>query len=232
MTIAGVNGLAGFVMVGYGLGARMRPLFFGSLWLLLCAAGLAAIRGLWFSPIEAFVPLLNIRAVVMLVLVFGFFGVRTILAKSAGVFDWEEEFVAVASYVPIILLLVLFSAEGWDFFEREKALMAVGMSGDLAEKSVRIHNLQHLTLSSVWLVFSILLMLFGLLRRERGHRFLAIGLFGIAILKIFIYDLSFLDTLYRIFSFVGLGLILLAVSYLYQRYREVIVGSPPPPTGS
>jgi uncharacterized membrane protein len=62
----------------------------------------------------------------------------------------------------------------------------------------------------------------------------AIGLFGIAILKIFLYDLSFLERLYRIFSFVGLGVILLLVSYLYQRYKEIIlspsraVESPPP----
>jgi uncharacterized membrane protein len=52
---------------------------------------------------------------------------------------------------------------------------------------------------------------------------LAIALFGVAILKIFIYDLSFLETLYRIFSFIGLGLILLVVSYLYQRYKDVIM---------
>jgi uncharacterized membrane protein len=54
---------------------------------------------------------------------------------------------------------------------------------------------------------------------------LAFALFGVSILKIFIYDLSFLDTLYRIFSFLGLGVILLAVSYLYQRYRGIILGS-------
>jgi len=53
----------------------------------------------------------------------------------------------------------------------------------------------------------------------------AIVLFGVSIVKIFIYDLSFLDTLYRIFSFVGLGVILLVVSYLYQRYRGIILGS-------
>ncbi len=232
MAVAGVNGLAGFALVGLGLGARMRPLFYGSLWLLLGAAGLAALRGLWYSPIEAFIPILNIRVVVMLLMVFGFFGLRRVLAQSPDVFEWGKEFTAIASYVPVILLLVLFSAEGWDFFEREKVLTAALGSGDSAGESDRLHNLQHLTLSSVWLIFSIVLMLFGLLKRERGLRFLAIGLFGIAILKIFIYDLSFLDTLYRIFSFVGLGVILLAASYLYQRYRDVIVGNPSPPAAS
>jgi uncharacterized membrane protein len=63
----------------------------------------------------------------------------------------------------------------------------------------------------------------GLLRRVRSLRIIAIVLFGIAILKIFFYDLSFLETLYRIISFIGLGIILLTVSYLYQRYRSAIV---------
>ena len=58
--------------------------------------------------------------------------------------------------------------------------------------------------------------------RTQRLRIISIILFGVTILKIFIYDLSFLETLYRIFSFVGLGLILLATSYLYQRYRSVI----------
>ncbi|MBM3708774.1 MAG: DUF2339 domain-containing protein, partial [Actinobacteria bacterium] len=53
----------------------------------------------------------------------------------------------------------------------------------------------------------------------------AIGLFYLTILKVFLYDLASLDTLYRIFSFVGLGLILLATSYLYQRYRTIVLGS-------
>jgi len=63
----------------------------------------------------------------------------------------------------------------------------------------------------------------GPLEEAAELRLQAIALFGIAILKIFIYDLSFLETLYRIFSFVGLGVVLLAVSYLYQRYRHVIL---------
>ena len=57
-------------------------------------------------------------------------------------------------------------------------------------------------------------------------RLIAMVTFGITILKIFIYDLSFLDTVYRICSFIALGMILLAVSFLYQRYRSLIVGPP------
>jgi uncharacterized membrane protein len=66
-------------------------------------------------------------------------------------------------------------------------------------------------------------MVLGIWKRVRLLRVVAFVLFGITILKIFIYDLSFLETLYRIFSFIGLGVILLAVSYLYQRYKGIIL---------
>ncbi len=42
--------------------------------------------------------------------------------------------------------------------------------------------------------------------------------------KVFLYDLSTLDSVYRIASFIALGLLLLAGAYAYQRLRP-----PPPP---
>ncbi len=52
---------------------------------------------------------------------------------------------------------------------------------------------------------------------------LSIVVFGVTILKIFFYDLSYFETLYRIFSFVGLGVILLTVSYLCQKNKDIIL---------
>ena len=68
-------------------------------------------------------------------------------------------------------------------------------------------------------------MVIGFWRSVRTIRILAFVLFGITILKIFIYDLSYLETLYRIVSFVGLGIILMTVSFIYQRYKYIILGS-------
>ena len=53
-------------------------------------------------------------------------------------------------------------------------------------------------------------------------RMAAIALFSVTILKIFLWDLAFLSGLYRIFSFIGLGIILLAVSFAYQRFKNLI----------
>jgi uncharacterized membrane protein len=45
----------------------------------------------------------------------------------------------------------------------------------------------------------------------------ALSLFGLVVIKVFIYDSSFLERFYRIVSFLILGLVLLVVSFLYQR---------------
>jgi uncharacterized membrane protein len=46
------------------------------------------------------------------------------------------------------------------------------------------------------------------------------ALFGLSVLKVFLVDLSSLGGLYRILGFIGLGVTLLAVSFVYQRQRK------------
>lgn len=62
----------------------------------------------------------------------------------------------------------------------------------------------------------------GFLARERVLRLSGLALLFVCILKLFVYDLSALAPLPRIFSFVVLGLVLLAVSWTYTRYRDQI----------
>jgi uncharacterized membrane protein len=80
----------------------------------------------------------------------------------------------------------------------------------------------------VWLAYAILVMGLGIWRRARWMRLGAMALFAFIILKVFIYDLSFLGAVYRPISFAGLGVILLAVSFLYQRYRSILLLSSAP----
>jgi Predicted membrane protein (DUF2339) len=56
--------------------------------------------------------------------------------------------------------------------------------------------------------------------RERILRLQGLALLLACILKLFVYDLRNLETMYRILSFVALGLIMLGVSWIYTRFRE------------
>jgi hypothetical protein len=64
------------------------------------------------------------------------------------------------------------------------------------------------------------LLLAGFPLRERVLRLQGLALLLLCILKLFIYDLRNLETLYRILSFITLGLILLGVSWVYTRFRD------------
>jgi hypothetical protein len=67
---------------------------------------------------------------------------------------------------------------------------------------------------------AILAIAAGLYLARRPIRLGGIALFLFSILKVFVYDLSELDTLPRIFSFIVLGLLLIGASWAYTKYRQ------------
>ena len=77
-----------------------------------------------------------------------------------------------------------------------------------------------LALSFIWALCASAFIAAGLWRGYAPIRYLAIGLFGLTVVKVFLVDLSALGGIYRISGFVGVGLVLLAVSFAYQRSRR------------
>jgi uncharacterized membrane protein len=75
-------------------------------------------------------------------------------------------------------------------------------------------------LSAFWSVTGLAALVYGLLRDERRFRLGGLALLGIAIVKVFLYDLASLDEIYRVLSFIALGLLLLASAFAYQRIRR------------
>ena len=65
-------------------------------------------------------------------------------------------------------------------------------------------------------------LIVGLRRRHAAVRSVALCWLMITVVKVFLYDLSTLSSIYRVVSFFALGLLLLAGAYAYQRLR------PPP----
>ncbi|MBA0085226.1 MAG: DUF2339 domain-containing protein, partial [Acidobacteria bacterium Pan2503] len=101
--------------------------------------------------------------------------------------------------------LFALSLELWDYFARRVGL---GIDSRLA---------QHLSLSILWTAYASALIALGIHRKSVLLRWQALSLFGFVVIKVFIYDSSFLERFYRIVSFFILGLVLLVVSFLYQR---------------
>lgn len=77
-------------------------------------------------------------------------------------------------------------------------------------------------LTVVWGLEGLALLGAGFPLRERVLRLEGLVVLLVCILKLFVYDLRNLETMYRILSFVALGLILLGVSWIYTRFRARI----------
>ncbi|MFC1496370.1 DUF2339 domain-containing protein [Candidatus Margulisiibacteriota bacterium] len=73
-----------------------------------------------------------------------------------------------------------------------------------------------------WGISGVLLLIIGFLLRDKFLRLASLVLLLICIMKLFLYDLSGLDIIYRIISFIVLGVLLLGVSWGYTQFREKI----------
>lgn len=72
-------------------------------------------------------------------------------------------------------------------------------------------------LSAIWTVYATVLFALGMSRHQALLRWLGLALFGWTIFKVFVVDLAALNVMYRILSFLVLGVVLVAVSIWYQR---------------
>ncbi len=79
----------------------------------------------------------------------------------------------------------------------------------------RIH--EQFSYSAWFMLFGAILLAVGFWRRSSFLRWQALFLLALAIAKVFLVDMSELSQGYRILSFLGLGALLLAVSFAYQR---------------
>lgn len=74
-------------------------------------------------------------------------------------------------------------------------------------------------LSIAWVVIGAGAFATGLVRRISVARLFGLGLLSVATAKVFLFDLAALDVAYRVLSFIGLGGVLLASSFVASRFR-------------
>jgi uncharacterized membrane protein len=82
-----------------------------------------------------------------------------------------------------------------------------------------------LRLSGLWALAGVGALVLGLRRDLAAVRVGALGLLGVTVAKVFVYDLATQEASYRVASFLGLGVLLLAAAFAYQRLRPVVTSS-------
>jgi len=78
----------------------------------------------------------------------------------------------------------------------------------------------------LWGISSFVMMLLGLRLENRQMRVISLSLFGLIVVKLFAVDVWEMSEGGRIISFITLGVILLVVSFLYQKLKKLLVETP------
>jgi hypothetical protein len=95
---------------------------------------------------------------------------------------------------------------------------------DLGVAELGVRQVGQALLSAAWALAGVAALVAGLVRDRPALRRGALALLGLTVGKVFLYDLASLTSLYRVASFIVLGLLLLAGAYAWQRVRPGPVG--------
>jgi hypothetical protein len=87
----------------------------------------------------------------------------------------------------------------------------------------------HTALSALWGIAALTLYVVGLARDRRELRVVGLALLGLALVKLFLYDLRSLSSITRSLSFLAVGAILLAAGFFAERLVRPGAGGPAPP---
>jgi uncharacterized membrane protein len=116
----------------------------------------------------------------------------------------ERPYAAVAGVAANILTLIWLSLEARGAIESARVLT--------------------FSISAIWAAYAAVLLAIGIAARLRSARLLAIGIFGVTLIKMVGGDLWSIGPIHRIVSFAGIGALLLACSLLFHRVKHVVLG--------
>ena len=78
-------------------------------------------------------------------------------------------------------------------------------------------------LTIVWAIFSFVIMWLGMKYKYKTLRIISLSIFTLALLKLFLLDISNISEGGKIAAFIMLGILLLIISFMYQRLKKIII---------
>lgn len=201
------------ILFGFGAYREVRAVrHAGTALLALSFIGIFLFGGTYVSSlVSAYVPVFSTRTA-------AYWVVGGALLACAGLLQGRTESTSERRHYTVFhlawtfLFLVWGTVEVLSYFQ----YLVVTTERGLTEQ---LQNLRQLAVSGAWLIGAALVMTLGRWQDIPALRAAAIVYLGCTVVKVFVFDLMFLDTLYRIAAFLGLSAILIAVSYLYYRNR-------------
>jgi uncharacterized membrane protein len=125
---------------------------------------------------------------------------------------WVSAFVGVQAFASYIL---------WK--ERSASRMLASLSFVLFIVFIAF-NWSGLTVTLLWLLTAIILFTWGVMKHSPSARMGAIILMGLTLLKLVVLDSMTFTTVQKVISYIILGILLLVVSFSYQKFKTRIFG--------
>lgn len=117
-----------------------------------------------------------------------------------------------------ILTFLLLNIEIADYFSIGPTL-TFSFTGNFA---------RDMTYSIAWALYAFALLLIGMRKKTRWVRYSGVALLALTLAKLFLHDLVNLGPLYRIGAFIGVAIILIVASFVYQRFLVPKAEKPTP----
>jgi hypothetical protein len=89
---------------------------------------------------------------------------------------------------------------------------------------MRYDGIYKLAISILFGIFALALVAYGINKSKRHLRIAAIVLFAFTLVKLFLYDLAEMGTISKTIAMISLGVLLLIVSFLYNKFKDIIFG--------
>lgn len=118
-----------------------------------------------------------------------------------------------------VLTFLLLNIEIADYFSVGPTL-TFSFSGNFA---------RDMTYSIAWALYAFALLLVGMKQKTGWVRYAGVVLLLVTLTKLFLHDLGNLSQLYRIGAFIGVAIILIVASFVYQRFLVPKIKESPPP---
>lgn len=187
------------------IGIRARNAIFRAAGLLLWLASIAHLADGYFDTPAGFTAIVNERSLATLfVLAIGY---ALTWALSARPTPEGPPIRAALHVVSSLLALMWISAEITSYW-------------NVRYETPQAYLYEELMLSLGWGLYGAAAVVAGLWRAYAPLRYIGITVIAITVLKVFFVDLWGLGGIYRVIGFVTLGVLLVLVSYLYQRSRR------------
>ena len=181
--------------------------------------------------------------------VFGLLGLNNPILFSIDVGGVAINLLLLAYALPAVLALLLsYAVAGRRPVEYANTIAAGALIMALAYVTFEVRRIyhgpvmatgtttgaEHYTYSIAYLTFGVVLLGIGILFNSQRARLASAIVIALTILKAFLIDMSTLTGVYRALSFMCLGLVLVAIGWLYQRilFRRRTATAPAVPAGS